>query len=134
MKKGFKKNIEKETLDNNSFRKVLYTAEHCQLVLMTLQPKEEIGLEIHIANDQFFRFESGQGQVTIDNSVYDVGDGDAVIVPSGSEHNVVNTSETLPLKFYTIYSPAHHKDGIMKSTKEEAEAVNEEFDGITTEV
>src|SRR3989344_2240849 len=120
MKKGFKGNIEKLTVENTDFRKVLYTAEHSQLVLMSLLPKEEIGLEVHPDNDQFFRFEKGQGQVTIDTTVYDVSDGDAVIVPRGAEHNVVNTSETEPLKLYTIYSPAHHADGIVRHTKEEA--------------
>lgn len=133
MKKGFKGNIEKLTVENTDFRKVLYTAEHSQLVLMSLLPKEEIGLEVHPDNDQFFRFEKGQGQVTIDTTVYDVSDGDAVIVPRGAEHNVVNTSETEPLKLYTIYSPAHHADGIVRKTREEAVQNEAEFDGVTTE-
>ena len=133
MKKGYKENIEKLTLENNSFRKVLYTAEHCQLVLMTLLPGEEIGSEVHPDNDQFFRFEVGEGKVVINETEYVVGDGDAVIVPSGATHNVINTSVTSPLKLYTIYSPAHHKDGIERVTKAEAEANDSEFDGITTE-
>lgn len=133
MKKGFKENIEKATLDNSDFRKVLYTGGHSQLVLMALLPEEEIGLEVHPDNDQFFRFEMGQGRVFIDDTVYDVGDGDAVIVPAGAEHNIVNVSSIEPLKFYTLYSPAHHQDGIIMKTKSEAEQSKEEFDGKTTE-
>lgn len=133
MKKGYKTNIEQETLSNNNFRKVLYTGTHNQLVLMNLKPKEEIGLETHDENDQFFRFESGEGKVVINDIEYVVEDGDAVIVPSGAKHNVINTSETEDLKLYTIYSPAHHKDGIVRETKEEAMANEAEFDGITTE-
>ena len=133
MKKGYKGAIEQETLSNNNFRKVLYTGAHSQLVLMSLKPKEEIGLEIHEENDQFFRFESGQGKVIINETEYSVGDGDAVIVPSGASHNVINTSETEDLKLYTIYSPAHHKDGIVRETKAEAMANEAEFDGQTTE-
>ncbi|KKQ82928.1 MAG: hypothetical protein UT07_C0014G0004 [Parcubacteria group bacterium GW2011_GWB1_38_8] len=133
MKKGFKDNIEKLTVGNTDFRKVLYTAEHSQLVLMSLLPGEEIGLEVHPDNDQFFRFEEGHGQVTIDNTIYEVADGDAVIVPRGAEHNVVNTSSTGALKFYTIYSPAHHADGIVRKTRDEAVQNEAEFDGTTTE-
>lgn len=131
--KGFIKNIEKATLDNNKFRKVLYTAKHSQLVLMTLKPSEEIGMEVHIDNDQFFRFEKGQGKVIIDGVETQVSDGFAVIVPAGAQHNVINTSASEPLKLYTIYSPAHHKDGVVHDTKEQAEADSEEFDGKTTE-
>lgn len=131
--KGYKDNIERLTEENNNFRKVLYTGKHSQLVLMSLKPGEEIGLEVHSENDQFFRFESGLGQVIIDGNVYEVSDGDAVIVPQGAEHNVINTSETLDLKMYTIYSPAHHKDGIVRETKEEAINNEAEFDGVTTE-
>ena len=130
---GFTTNIEKATLENANFRKVLYTSKHSQLVLMCLQPKEEIGMEIHAGNDQFFRFEKGQGEVIIDGHEYKVEDGSAVVVPSGAEHNIINTSDTEELKLYTIYSPAHHKDGIVRVTKAEAEANDEEFDGITTE-
>jgi mannose-6-phosphate isomerase-like protein (cupin superfamily) len=133
MKKGFKQNIEKSTLENDNFRKVLYTGEHSQLVLMSLPPNGEIGMEIHEENDQFFRFEGGEGKVFINETVYEVRDGDAVIVPAGAEHNVVNTSETEALKFYTIYSPAHHQDGIVRATKEEADSNEAEFDGKTTE-
>jgi mannose-6-phosphate isomerase-like protein (cupin superfamily) len=131
MKKGFKINIEKETVANTNFRRVLYTGEKSQLVLMTLQAGEEIGLEIHEENDQFFRFEAGAGKVVINEETYEVGDGDAVIVPAGAEHNVVNLSDSETLNFYTMYSPAHHKDQIVHPTK--AEEKEEDFDGQTTE-
>ena len=133
--KGFNTNIEKATLENSNFRKVLYTAKHSQLVLMSLKPKEEIGMEVHKDNDQFFRFEQGQGKCVIDGNEYSVADGSAIIVPAGAQHNVINTSETQELKFYTIYSPAHHKDGVVRATKQQAEAKenDEEFDGVTTE-
>jgi len=131
--KGFNANIEKDTLENNNFRKVLYTGKHSQLVLMSLQPKEEIGMEVHEDNDQFFRFEKGQGKCIIDGNEYEVADGSAIVVPAGAEHNIINISEEAELKLYTIYSPAHHKDGIVRATKAEAEANEEEFDGVTTE-
>jgi mannose-6-phosphate isomerase-like protein (cupin superfamily) len=133
--KGFNSNIEKATLENSNFRKVLYTAKHSQLVLMSLKPKEEIGMEVHKDNDQFFRFEQGQGKCIIDGNEYSVADGSAIIVPAGADHNIINTSETQELKLYTIYSPAHHKDGIVRATKQQAEAKenDEEFDGATTE-
>ncbi|MBU0648060.1 cupin domain-containing protein [Patescibacteria group bacterium] len=131
--KGFNVNIEKETLENSDFRRVLYTGKHCQLVLMSLWPGEEIGLEIHAENDQFFRFENGLGKVLIDGNEYEVADGSAILVPAGAEHNVINVSTTEELKLYTIYSPAHHKDGIVRATKDEAEANEAEFDGVTTE-
>ncbi len=131
--KGFHDNIEKATVENDNFRKVLYTAKHSQLVLMAIAPDSEIGMEVHGENDQFFRFEAGQGKVIIDGNEYEVGDGSAIVVPAGSEHNVVNTSDADMLKLYTIYSPAHHKDGVVRKTKEEAEASEPEFDGQTTE-
>lgn len=132
--KGFNANIEQDTLDNNNFRKVLYTSKHSQLVLMSLKPKEDIGAEVHPNNDQFFRFEKGQGKVIIDGNEYEVKDGSAIVVPTGAEHNVINTSTTDDLKMYTIYSPAHHADGIIHATKAEAVADTEEhFDGKTTE-
>ena len=131
--KGFILNIEKETLDNTHFRKVLYTGTHSQLVLMSLKPREEIGLEIHNENDQFFRFESGKGKCFIDGNEYDVEDGIAVVIPAGAEHAIMNISETEDLRFYTVYSPAHHKDGIIRKTKKEAEENEEDFDGITSE-
>lgn len=132
MKKGYKENIEKLTLENTDFRRVLYTAENSQLVLMSLVFGEEIGLETHADNDQFFRFEKGNGKVIINETEYEVTDGDAVIVPKGSKHNVINTGSER-LHFYTLYSPAHHKDGIVMKTKADAEASDEEFDGKTTE-
>ncbi|MCX6779395.1 MAG: cupin domain-containing protein [Candidatus Magasanikbacteria bacterium] len=131
--KGYKSNIEKLTLENSDFRQVLYTSKHCQLVVMTLKPNEEIGMEVHTDNDQFFRFEKGDGKVLIDGNEYIVGDGDVVIVPSSAEHNVINTSSIESLKLYTIYSPAHHRDGVVHTTKEQALADDEEFDGVTTE-
>ncbi len=130
--KGYYGNIEELTLANNNFRQVLYTAKHCQLVLMALPVGGEIGAEVHEENDQFFRFEAGQGKVLIDGNEYLVSDGSAIIVPAGAEHNVINTGDT-PLKLYTIYSPAHHKDGIVRATREEAEANEADFDGVTTE-
>jgi len=131
--KGFKNNIESLTLANANFRQVLYSGPHSQLVLMSLRPDEEIGMEVHEENDQFFRFEKGTGQVIIDGNEYAVGDGDAVVVPAGAEHNVINASSSEDLKLYTIYSPAHHKDGIVRATKADAEANEAEFDGVTTE-
>ena len=131
MKKGFKENIEELTLGNDNFRKVLYTGEHCQLVLMSLLPNEDIGMEVHPDNDQFFRFEGGEGKVVINETEYQVKDGDAVVVPSGANHNVIAGEKGL--KLYTIYSPAHHKDGIVRETKAIAVANEEEFDGKTTE-
>lgn len=133
MKSGFKENIEKATLENTDFRRVLYTGEHSQLVLMSLLPGEEIGKEVHEENDQFFRFEAGEGKVIIHEAEYTVRDGDAVIVPAGAEHNVINTSAADALKLYTIYSPAHHRDGIIRPTKKEAIENEAEFDGVTTE-
>lgn len=131
--KGFNQNIEKATLENANFRQVLYTSKHSQLVLMSLKPKEEIGSEVHSENDQFFRIEKGQGKCIIDGNEYDISDGSAIVVPTGAEHNVINVSETEDLKLYTIYSPPHHKDGIVRATKEEAVANEAEFDGTTTE-
>lgn len=131
--KGFCIDIETATLENGNFRKVLYTSKHSQLVLMSLKPGEDIGMEVHEENDQFFRFEKGQGKCVIDGNEYELSDGVAVVVPAGAQHNIINTSKTEDLKLYTIYSPAHHKDGIVRATKEEAEANKAEFDGVTTE-
>ncbi|PIR42561.1 cupin domain-containing protein [candidate division WWE3 bacterium CG_4_9_14_0_2_um_filter_35_11] len=130
---GFKINIEEETLKNTNFRKVLYTSKHSQLVLMSLRPHEDIGYEIHVDNDQFFRFEKGFGKCIIDGNEYEVKDGVAIVIPKGAKHNVMNTSDSEDLKMYTIYSPPHHKDGIVRATKEEAEKDSPEFDGATTE-
>ena len=130
--KGFNANIEKKALENTNFRKVLYTGKHSQLVLMSLKPNEEIGMEIHADNDQFFRFEKGEGKCIIDGNFYELKDGSVIIVPAGAKHNIINISSSEDLKLYTIYSPAHHKDGIVKTTKKEAED-GPEFDGVTTE-
>ena len=119
--RGFVGNIEEETESNDFFRKVVFTAAHSQLVLMCLRPKEEIGEEVHDV-DQFFRFEAGEGKVLIEGEESMVKDGWAVVVPAGAKHNVVNTSQTESLKLYTIYSPAHHPDGTVHKTKEEATA------------
>ena len=131
--KGFKSNIEKDTLGNSNFRRVLYTGKHSQLVLMNLEPGEEIGEEVHKTVDQFFRFEKGEGIVSIDGIKQKIADGDAVIVPAGARHNVMNTSKTTELKLYTIYSPPEHQDGTVRKTKADALAKPEEFDGKTTE-
>ena len=131
--KGFTTDIESATKANTNFRKVLYTAKHSQLVLMSLRPNEEIGMEVHPDNDQFFRFEMGQGKCIIDGNEYLIKDGDVVIVPAGAQHNVINVSGTQELKLYTLYSPAHHKDGVVRATKAEAEKNSPEFDGVTTE-
>jgi mannose-6-phosphate isomerase-like protein (cupin superfamily) len=131
--KGFSINIEKATLANNNFRKVLYTARHSQLVLMSLKPMEDIGLEVHAKNDQFFRFEKGHGKCIIDGHEYKVSNGSAIVVPAGAKHNIINTSRTEDLKLYTIYSPAHHKDKIVRKTKKDAEINPAKFDGVTSE-
>lgn len=130
---GYITNIEKLTRANINFRTVLYTGKHSQLVLMTLPPKEEIGEETHTDNDQFFRVEEGVGSVVIDGAAHEISDGTAMIIPAGAKHNVINMSPTEALKMYTLYSPAHHKDGIVHRTKAEATADDEEFDGVTTE-
>ena len=131
--KGFKSDIEKDTLENNNFRKVLYSGKHLQLVLMSLKVGEEIGEEIHHDNDQFFRFESGTGKCIIDGNNYKVTNGDIIIIPAGAKHNVININGTTELKMYTIYSPPHHKDGILRITKQDAKNNEAEFDGKTTE-
>ena len=131
--RGFKSGIEKETRKNTDFRRVLYTGKHSQLVLMSLSPAEEIGEEVHPHIDQFFRFEQGEGKVVINGLEHHVKDGDAVIVPAGARHNVINTSPEADLKLYTIYSPPEHIDKTVRHTKKEAQALPEEFDGKTTE-
>ena len=130
--KGYFGHIEKLTLENENFRQVLYTGPHSQLVLMTLKPGEEIGEEVHDV-DQFFRLERGSGKSVVDGNEYLVGDGDAVVVPAGARHNIINTSDSESLNLYTIYSPANHRDGIVAATKEMAEANEEHFDGKTSE-
>lgn len=123
---GYVTNIENETLQNKNFRKVLYTAPHSQLVLMSLKPNEEIGNEVHPDNDQFFRIDAGEGKIIFNNTdEHEISDGFAVIVPAGTWHNVINTSSEKPLRLYTIYSPAHHPDGTIHPTKAEAMAAEE---------
>lgn len=131
--KGYIGKIEQLTRANSNFRTVLYTGKHSQLVLMSLKPNEEIGEEVHTDNDQFFRFESGTGAVVIDGVRHDVSDGFAVIVPAGAKHNVINVSDTDMLKMYTLYSPAHHLDGTIHRTRDEAVADDEHFEGVTSE-
>jgi mannose-6-phosphate isomerase-like protein (cupin superfamily) len=132
--KGFHADIEKLTTGNSDFRRVLYTGAHLQLVLMTLQPGEEIGVEVHADRDQFFRVEEGTGQVDIDDNSYVAVDGSAMIVPAGARHNVRNTGNA-PLKLYTLYGPPEHKDQVVQSTKADADRrhPHEEWDGGTTE-
>ena len=133
--KGFVSNIEKAALENDFFRKVLYTGKHSQLVLMSLNPGEDIGMEVHPEVDQFFRVDGGSGKVIIDGNETEIADGFAIVVPAGANHNVVNTSTTEKLKLYTVYSPANHRDQIVHKTKADAVADEgiEHFDGTTTE-
>lgn len=119
---GFVDNIEKLSLANSNFRQVVYTGQHAQLVVMSLLPNEEIGTEVHEIVDQFLRIEQGEGKVIINGQEHSLKDGDAIIVPAGATHNVINTSSEKPLKLYTVYSPPHHKDGTIHKTKQEAEA------------
>jgi len=130
--KGFKSNIEKDTLENKNFRKVLYTSKHLQLVLMNLKVGEDIGEEIHADNDQFFRFESGLGKCVIDGNEYKVKEGDVIVVPAGAKHNVINVGDN-ELKMYTLYGPPNHQDGTIRNTKKDAEKMDEKFDGKTSE-
>jgi mannose-6-phosphate isomerase-like protein (cupin superfamily) len=131
--KGFKTNINQAAVENNNFRKVLYTSQHSQLVLMSLNPKEEIGEETHTGNDQFFRIETGNGKCVIDGNEFDIKGGDAVVIPAGAKHNIINSDNVTKLKMYSIYSPPHHKDGIIRMTRKEAETNAAAFDGVTTE-
>jgi mannose-6-phosphate isomerase-like protein (cupin superfamily) len=131
MKNGFITNIEKGTLENESFRKVIYTAEYSQLVLMSLNPGEEIGEEIHDV-DQFLRIESGKGEAVLNGNTHVIEDGSAIVVPKGTKHNVINKGEG-KMKLYSLYTPPHHRDGIIHETKEGAEKDDEHFDGKTTE-
>jgi mannose-6-phosphate isomerase-like protein (cupin superfamily) len=123
---GYHAAIENLTIQNSYFRHVLFTGKYTQLVLMNLKPKEEIGMEVHEKVDQFFRFEKGNGKVIIDESNYDVKDGDAIIVPAGAQHNIINISENEDLKLYTLYSPPNHPDGTIHKTKEDAMGAEEE--------
>lgn len=119
---GHVTNIEMDTLENEDFRRVLFTGPNTQLVLMTLAPGEDIGLETHDAVDQFLRIESGVGIVVLDGEKSDLVDGSSVVIPAGVEHNVINTSDDEPLRLYTLYSPPEHPDGTVHRTKKEAEA------------
>ncbi len=131
--KGFVDNIEKLTEENENFRKVLYTAKNSQLVVMSLKPLEDIGMEVHQL-DQFLRVEKGIGKAILDGVDHEIGDGFAIVVPAGTNHNIVNTSATEPMKLYTVYSPPNHVDGKIHVTKADAEAdESEHFDGVTTE-
>ena len=129
--KGFVKNIEEISVKNEDFRRVLYTAKNCQLVVMALKSKEEIGMEVHKL-DQFFRVEEGTGEAVINDVRMSISSGFAVLVPAGTNHNIINTG-TVPLKLYTLYAPPNHRDGVVHHTRDEAEADNEHFDGKTTE-
>ena len=130
--KGYIGNIEQEALSNHYFRRVLYTAKHCQLVVMSIEPKGEIGEEVHHL-DQFIRCESGKGKVVLEGKENSLSDGFAVIVPAGMRHNIINISLNEALKLYTIYSPPNHRDRVVHKTKADALVDEEEFDGITTE-
>jgi mannose-6-phosphate isomerase-like protein (cupin superfamily) len=129
--KGFVKDIESLAVGNEEFRRVLYTAKHCQVVLMALKPKEDIGAEVHTL-DQFFRVEEGTGEAVLDGVRTPIRAGFAVVVPAGANHNIINTG-SVSLKLYTIYSPPNHRDGVVHHTRAEAEADSEHFDGKTTE-
>lgn len=128
---GYVTNIEHATLENENFRKVLFTAKNSQLVVMSLKPGEEIGQEVH-QQDQFIRIESASGKTILDGIEHDIADGSAVVVPAGVEHNIINTSGQA-MKLYTVYSPPHHKDGTVHKTKAEAERDSEHFGGKTSE-
>ena len=126
-------NIEKEAMENENFRKVLYTAKFSQLVVMALKPMEDIGSEVHTL-DQFIRIEKGTGKAILDDVEHDIADGFAIVVPAGTKHNFINTSETEPMKLYTIYSPPEHRDGTVHAIKTDAQAdTTDEFKGKTTE-
>ena len=130
--KGYVSNIEQETLDNEDFRRVLYTGKSSQLVLMSLEAGEDIGMEVHTL-DQFIRVEQGTGKAILDEVEHEIGDGSAIVVPAGANHNIVNASAMGKMKLYTIYSPPEHQDGVIRHTKAEAMASEEHFDGKTTE-
>ena len=129
--KGYVQDIEALAIKNEYFRQVLYTAKYCQLVVMALKPAEEIGAEVHKL-DQFFRVEEGSGEAVLDGIRSSIQSGFAVIVPAGTNHNIINTG-SVPLKLYTLYSPPNHRDGVVHRTRADAEADNEHFDGKTTE-
>jgi mannose-6-phosphate isomerase-like protein (cupin superfamily) len=119
---GYVTDIERDTIANDDFRRVLFTGPNTQLVLMTVRPGEEIGLETHAGHDQFIRIEKGEGVVLLDGEETELAEGSAVVIPAGVEHNVTNTSDAAPLRLYTLYSPPQHPDGTVHHTKREAEA------------
>ena len=129
--KGYVQNIEDIAIKNDEFRRVIYTAKNCQLVVMSLKPGEEIGAEVHKL-DQFFRVEHGSGAAVLDGVQTEIREGTAVIVPAGMNHNIINTG-SVAMKLYTIYSPPNHRDGVVHHTRADAEADTEHFDGKTTE-
>jgi mannose-6-phosphate isomerase-like protein (cupin superfamily) len=131
IKSGYVQDIEGLAVKNDDFRRVLYTAENCQLVLMALKSKEEIGAEVHKL-DQFFRVEEGTGEAVLNGVRTPIHAGFAVLVPAGVKHNIINTGN-VPLKLYTLYAPPNHRDGVVNHTRADAEADNEHFDGKTTE-
>jgi mannose-6-phosphate isomerase-like protein (cupin superfamily) len=122
---GFHTHLENETVNNQNFRKVLFTANNTQLVVMSLEPGQDIGMEIHPDNDQFFRVDQGEGKAIINDQEFILQDGDAIIIPAGAEHNIINTSQEAYLKLYTLYSPPHHPDGTIHPTKADAIAAEE---------
>lgn len=130
--KGYVTDIETDTLENQDFRRVLYTGKNSQLVLMSLPPKEEIGEETHTL-DQFIRVEAGDGVAILDGVKHPISDGSAIVIPAGTKHNVINNSDTEELKLYTVYSPPEHRDRTIHKTKADALAHEEHFDGKTTE-
>ena len=130
--KGFVANIEQLTESNSDFRRVLYTGKNLQLVLMAIEPGEEIGEEIHEDRDQFFRVETGSGEVLIDGTRSKIAPDDGIIVPAGARHNIINTGDT-PLRLYTLYAPPEHREGTVHADKAQADASHEHFDGKTTE-
>jgi mannose-6-phosphate isomerase-like protein (cupin superfamily) len=129
--KGFIQDIEAIAVQNDAFRQVLYTAKHCQLVVMALKPQEDIGMEVHTL-DQFFRVEQGSGEAVQNGVRTAIRAGFALVVPAGAQHNIINTG-TVPLKLYTLYAPPNHRDGVVHRTRADAEADSEHFDGKTTE-
>ena len=129
--KGYVKNIEEIAVKNENFRQVLYTAKNCQLVIMALKPKEEIGMEVHKL-DQFFRVEEGTGEAVLEGVHTKISAGFAVLIPAGTYHNIINTGDA-PMKLYTLYAPPNHRDGVIHHTRADAEKDNEHFDGKTTE-
>lgn len=130
--RGFVEDIERATLENEDYRRVLYTGQHLQLVLMTLRPGEEIGEEVHDDRDQFFRVEEGEGEITIDDARHAVQADHAMIVPAGARHNVKNVGAA-PLRLYTLYGPPEHRRDVVHHTKAEADRDHEHFDGKTSE-